>query len=68
MASVADKDQMQTPDQFFRQTSNQLQVPNAAYSNPGIAWSAADVKQLTAAFQQNIPVKDIAARVHKSEQ
>jgi hypothetical protein len=65
-----DPDQVQTPDQFFAQTANQLQVPNAAnvYVNPGIAWSAQDVKQLTAAQAVNKSVKEIAALVHKSEQ
>jgi hypothetical protein len=65
-----DMDQVQTPDQFFAQTANQLQVPNAAnvYVNPGIAWSGQDVKQLTAAQAANKSVKEIAALVHKSEQ
>jgi hypothetical protein len=60
--------QMLTPDQFFAQTANQLQMPNAANVNPGIAWSAADVKQLTAAQETGKSPKEIAGLVNKSEQ
>jgi hypothetical protein len=66
--AAVDPELIQTPDQFFAQTANQLQLPNAANSNPGIAWSAADVKQLTAAQESNKSVKEIATLVNKSEQ
>jgi hypothetical protein len=66
--AAVDPDDLQTPDQFFAQTANQLQLPNAANSNPGIAWSAADVKQLTAAQESNKSVKEIATLVNKTEQ